>query len=48
MVLVVTTWSQTPKTMAFKEKEPLKTKIAMDWTKEEELQKIIKIAIKQM
>ncbi len=38
MVLVVVTWSQTPKTTAFKEKEPWKTKIAMDWIKEEELQ----------
>lgn len=39
MVLVVITWSQTPKTTTFKEKEPWKTKITMDWTKEEEFQK---------
>jgi hypothetical protein len=46
MVSIVTTCSQIPKTVVFKEKEPFENKSLADWEKEERLQhsfeKIIK------
>jgi hypothetical protein len=48
MVFVVTTHSQIPKNVVFKEKEPVKNKSLVDWQEKEKLQHSFKVAIKDL
>ncbi len=48
MVQTMTIKNKVLETLAFKEKEPYKTKLAQDWKEEENLQKKIETTIKEM